>query len=126
MGAVGDPRRRHAFHPGPIVELSRSLEAPWPARDGGRGKRTMTVALMLAAMFALVLINVPIAVALAIIASAAILITQGAHMLPNVALVMFDGATSFPLLAIPLFIMAGAIMNASGISQRLIAPAMMN
>ncbi len=34
-------------------------------------------------------------------------------MLPNLALVMFDGASSFPLLAIPLFILAGAIMNAS-------------
>ena len=33
----------------------------------------------------------------------------------------YNGATNFPLLAIPLFILAGAIMNASGISQRLIA-----
>ena len=41
--------------------------------------------------------------------------------LPNVALVMFDGATKFPLIAIPLFILAGAIMNSSGISRRLIA-----
>ncbi len=32
-----------------------------------------------------------------------------------------DGASSFPLLAIPLFIFAGAIMNASSISRRLIA-----
>src|SRR2546426_3679959 len=30
-------------------------------------------------------------------------------------------ATNFPLIAIPLFILAGAIMNASGISKRLIA-----
>src|SRR5690606_17403196 len=42
-------------------------------------------------------------------------------ILPNVALVMYDGATSFPLLAIPMFILAGAIMNATGISRRLIA-----
>jgi C4-dicarboxylate transporter DctM subunit len=42
-------------------------------------------------------------------------------MLPNLALEMFNGAASFPLLAIPLFILAGAIMNASGISRRLIA-----
>ena len=37
------------------------------------------------------------------------------------ALVTYSGATNFPLLAIPLFILAGAIMNASGISRRLIA-----
>ena len=46
---------------------------------------------------------------------------DGVGALPNAALVMFDGATSFPLIAIPLFILAGAIMNASGISRRLIA-----
>jgi tripartite ATP-independent transporter DctM subunit len=33
---------------------------------------------------------------------------------------MYSGSTSFPLIAIPLFILAGAIMNASGISTRLI------
>src|SRR5690606_40414842 len=36
------------------------------------------------------------------------------------ALAMYNGATSFPLIAIPLFILAGAIMNTSGISKRLI------
>ncbi len=81
----------------------------------------MTIALMLVGMLALAVLNVPIAVALGIVAMVAILLTQGTHMLPNVALVMFDGASSFPLLAIPLFILAGAIMNASSISRRLIA-----
>ena len=71
-------------------------------------------------MFALVLINVPVAVALGVVAVAAIWIAQGPTMLPNVALVMFEGATNFPLLAVPLFIFAGGIMNASTISRRLI------
>lgn len=81
----------------------------------------MTIALMLIGMLALALINVPIAVALGLVAMLAIVIIQGPTMLPNVALVMYDGASSFPLLAIPLFILAGAIMNASSISRRLIA-----
>jgi C4-dicarboxylate transporter DctM subunit len=80
----------------------------------------MTIALMLIGLFALVLINVPIAVALGVVASLAVLFVQGPDQLVNVALVMFDGATNFPLLAIPLFIFAGAIMNASSISRRLI------
>jgi hypothetical protein len=46
---------------------------------------------------------------------------HGPDVLPNVALVMMDGATNFPLIAIPLFILAGAIMNSTGISRRLIA-----
>ncbi|MBI3435782.1 MAG: TRAP transporter large permease [Proteobacteria bacterium] len=80
----------------------------------------MSVTLMLLAMAAMVMINVPIAVALGVVAVGAIWITQGAHMLSNVALVMFDGATNFPLLAVPLFILAGGIMNASSIARRLI------
>jgi C4-dicarboxylate transporter, DctM subunit len=80
----------------------------------------MTIGLMLLGMFALVLINVPVAVALGVVAVAAIWIAQGPTMLPNVALVMFQGATDFPLLAVPLFIFAGGIMNASTISRRLI------
>lgn len=80
----------------------------------------MTIGYMLIGMMALALINVPIAIALAMTAVVAIVLVQGVDMLPNLALTMFDGASSFPLLAIPLFILAGAIMNASSISQRLI------
>ena len=80
----------------------------------------MTILLMLLGLFALVLINVPIAVALGVVAAAAMLIVQGPDILPNTALVMYDGATKFPLIAIPLFVFAGAIMNAGGISRRLI------
>jgi C4-dicarboxylate transporter, DctM subunit len=81
----------------------------------------MTITLMLIGMVTLALLNVPIAIALGAVAAAAILLIQGPDMLPNMALVMFEGASSFPLLAIPLFILAGAIMNASSISRRLIA-----
>ena len=81
----------------------------------------MTITFMLIGMFALALLNVPIAISLAVVATAAIALIQGPDMLPNMALVMFEGASSFPLLAIPLFILAGAIMNASSISRRLIA-----
>lgn len=76
---------------------------------------------MFIGLFALIMINVPIAIAMAIVATISMLFTQGPAILPNVPLVMFDGATNFPLLAIPLFIFAGAIMNTSGISRRLIA-----
>lgn len=73
-------------------------------------------------LFALVLLGIPIAIALGLVAVTAMLTgPDGTASLPNAALVMFDGATSFPLIAIPLFILAGAIMNASGISRRLIA-----
>jgi len=82
----------------------------------------MTIMLLLfGAVLALVLVNVPIAVSLGIVALCAMVASHGLSSLPNLALVVYNGATNFPLLAIPLFILAGAIMNASGISQRLIA-----
>ena len=76
---------------------------------------------MFLALVALVLINVPVAVALGVVAAVAIVWTDGVNALPNVALVLFDGARNFSLTAIPLFVLAGAVMNASGISRRLIA-----
>jgi len=82
----------------------------------------MTIMLVLfGAVLALVLINVPIAVSLGIVALVAMVSSHGLASLPNLPLVTYNGATNFPLLAIPLFILAGAIMNASGISHRLIA-----
>ena len=81
----------------------------------------MIMLLLFLAVLVLVVMNVPIAVALGVVAIVAMVATHGAGILPNLAVVTYNGATSFPLLAIPLFILAGAIMNASGISQRLIA-----
>jgi len=81
----------------------------------------MAMMLLFVCVLALVLIDVPIAVALGIVAVVAMVASDGAATLPNVAITLYNGATNFPLIAIPLFILAGAIMNASGISQRLIA-----
>lgn len=86
-----------------------------------RQRMTGTLLGMLALLFGLIALNVPIAIALAIVAAVAMVMTQGLDILPNVALVMYDGATNFSLLAIPLFIFAGSIMNATGISRRLIS-----
>jgi C4-dicarboxylate transporter, DctM subunit len=81
----------------------------------------MDILFIFLGLLALILINVPIAIALAIVTVVAMLASGGVGRLPDLPLVMFNGATSFPLLAIPLFILAGAIMNSSGISRRLIA-----
>lgn len=81
----------------------------------------MILLLMFLGLLGLILINVPIAIALAIVGVCAMVWSQGLDILPNLPIAMFSGATSFPLIAIPLFILAGAIMNSSGISRRLIA-----
>ena len=81
----------------------------------------MIVGSMFAGLVALILLNVPIAIALGIVAMSAMVYSGGMDSLLNAAIVMFTGATKFPLLAIPLFILAGAIMNTSSLSRRLIA-----
>ncbi|PPC76733.1 C4-dicarboxylate ABC transporter permease, partial [Pokkaliibacter plantistimulans] len=80
----------------------------------------MTLLLVIAAIFVLVLINVPIAVAIGVVAIAGTWLTQGWDALVNIPLTLYSGATSFPLIAIPLFILAGALMNTTGLSKRLI------
>jgi C4-dicarboxylate transporter, DctM subunit len=81
----------------------------------------MTAFLMFLGLLSLVMINVPIAVSLGLVAMAAMVVHSGTDSLLSAAITMFSGATSFPLLAIPLFILAGAIMNSSSLSRRLIA-----
>lgn len=80
----------------------------------------MTSALLVLAALAMIFINIPIAVALGAVSILAMVVTQGWNSLLSFPIVMFDGATKFPLIAIPLFILAGAIMNTGGISRRLI------
>lgn len=81
----------------------------------------MTLLLLLATLLLLIVIGVPVAIALAAVSVVAMVLTSGVEELPNVGLILFDSATGFALITIPLFILAGAIMNASGISRRLIA-----
>ena len=71
-------------------------------------------------LLALICINVPIAVSLAVAAVVGLMVTEGMGSLVTVALDMYDGSTKFSLIAIPMFVLAGAVMNAGGITDRLI------
>jgi len=71
-------------------------------------------------LLAMMCINVPIAVALAMAGVIGLLLTEGVSSLVTIALDMYNGATKFSLIAIPMFVLAGAIMNAGGITERLI------
>ncbi|MEM8790091.1 MAG: TRAP transporter large permease [Pseudomonadota bacterium] len=72
------------------------------------------------ALVAMICLNVPIAVALAVAGVIGLLATEGTDSLVTVALDMYDGSTKFSLIAIPMFVLAGAIMNAGGVTDRLI------
>jgi tripartite ATP-independent transporter DctM subunit len=81
----------------------------------------VTVLLLLLLFVLLILIDVPIAVAVGVVAAVAMITTTGLDSMLSAAVTLFTGSTSFPLLAIPLFVLAGTLMNRGGISQRLIA-----
>ena len=72
-------------------------------------------------LIACLLVGVPIA--FAIIAALLWFMATGdpPYHIRIVATEMFRGLNSFPLLAIPLFVLAGELMNESGITQRIIA-----
>lgn len=81
----------------------------------------MTEALVLFSMFVMIGIGVPIALSIMASALVGVWLLNGSLGFLNAALSVFDGATKFPLIAIPLFVLAGALMNTGGISKRLIA-----
>ena len=72
-------------------------------------------------LIACLLIGLPIAFAL--VAALAWFMATGdpPYHIRVVATEMFRGLNSYPLLAIPLFVLAGELMNESGITQRIIA-----
>jgi tripartite ATP-independent transporter DctM subunit len=79
----------------------------------------VTVIALFVSLFILMLLRVPIAVALGLSSLGYILLAG----LPSVVLVhnAVNGMNSFPLLAIPFFIMAGGLMNSAGITSRIFA-----
>jgi C4-dicarboxylate transporter, DctM subunit len=77
------------------------------------------VLVLVAAFLGLLLLGLPIAYALAGAGLAAVLV-QGKLSLTILAGKMFEGLDSFALLAIPFFMLAGALMNEGGITRRLI------
>lgn len=76
-------------------------------------------ALLFISFFVLIIIGVPIAVALGL---AAIVTILGGLNIPLVitSQTMFNGVNSFPLMAVPFFILAGNLMGEGGISAKLI------
>ncbi|BCO18832.1 sialic acid TRAP transporter large permease protein SiaM [Alteromonas sp. KC3] len=78
----------------------------------------MTILLLFISLFALIFIGFPIAIAL-IVASLLAILYEGS--IPSVVVLhqMVGGMDSFPLLSIPFFVMAGALMNQGGITHRI-------
>ncbi len=79
----------------------------------------MITEVLLATLLLLFALDAPVAIAIGATSTLAILI-QGDLPLMMIAQRMFAGSDSFHLLAVPLFIFAGVLMEAGGISRRII------
>ncbi len=72
------------------------------------------------ALFLMIAIGVPIVFALGIAPMGAFILVGKEAFLKIIAQRLYTGINQFPLLAIPLFILAGEIMNTGGITLRLV------
>ncbi len=82
------------------------------------------MAVTVGAFFGIMLAGVPIALCLCLGAIVFMAATGNMQLLPNYPLQMFGGVDSYGLIAIPLFILIGEIMNGGGITRRIVDLAM--
>jgi tripartite ATP-independent transporter DctM subunit len=80
----------------------------------------MTIAIFLAALLGAMALGVPIAFSL-LVTGAALMWHLNMFDAQILAQNIIEGANSFPLLAVPFFMLAGEIMNAGGLSKRIVA-----
>lgn len=78
-----------------------------------------TTAILFISFFLLIALSVPIGVSLGFAAILAMVLGMNTPLV-IVAQTMFGGINSFPLMAIPFFILAGDLMTAGGISKKLV------
>jgi len=79
----------------------------------------MTTEVLLLSLLFLFAINTPIAIAIGV-ASLLAIVVQGDFTMMMVVQRMFGGTDSFHLMAVPLFMFTGTLMEAGGISRRII------
>ena len=79
----------------------------------------MTIAIFLGSLLAAMAVGVPIAFSL-LICGAALMWHMNMFDAQILAQNVIEGANSFPLLAVPFFMLAGEIMNTGGLSRRIV------
>ena len=79
----------------------------------------MTIAVFTLSLLGAMMLGTPIAFAL-LICGGALMVSQGQIDTTILSQKLVEGADSFPLLAIPFFMLAGELMNAGGISRRIV------
>ena len=80
----------------------------------------MTVTILFASLALLLILNVPVGIALGFSAMMAIIASSTSLTLISLIQSLVTSCDSFPILAIPMFILAGDLMSAGGVSSRIL------
>lgn len=80
----------------------------------------MEMALLFGLLLLLLALGIPVAVSIGLAALGTILVADLATPLSLVPRQIFGGMNSYALMAVPFFILAGEMMNAAGVTQRII------
>ena len=83
----------------------------------------MTLALFLGVLLGSILLGLPVAFAL-LLAAIALMLQMDLFSTDILAQALINGVDSFPLLAIPFFLVAGEVMSRGGLSKRIVRMAM--
>lgn len=81
----------------------------------------MSLAILFGTFFLLLLAGMPVVFAMGLASAAFLVVIGGGIPLTVIPHQMVAGIDNFPLLAIPFFFLAGELMNAAGITRRLVA-----
>ena len=108
-GATHAPEPHH-FHPPP-------LEETW--REGGSGG-ALTLLFVSLVLVLLMALGQSIAVSMGVTGMVYFLLTNGLGYFPMVVTRIFKGMDSFVFICVPLYILAGDLMNSTGLTERLV------
>ena len=82
----------------------------------------MTIVVFLTSLLGAMVLGMPIAFAL-LVCGVALMFQQGNFDTQILSQNLLEGTNNYPLMAVPFFMLAGELMNAGGLSQRIIGMA---
>ena len=103
--------------------VSADIEYTRLPRTENAREREMTVWVFIGSLLGAMSLGMPIAFAL-LVCGIALMLQMGTFDAQILAQKVIDGADSYPLMTIPFFLLAGELMNAGGLSRRIVAAAM--
>src|SRR4029453_15930597 len=118
-GAGGDRGARPRARGARSWRATLCIPAPGPHQEEPVGRALMTIAVFLFSLLGCMAIGMPVAFAL-LLCGVALMYHLNNFDPQIIAQNLINGADSFPLMAVPFFVLAGEVMNTGGLSKRIV------